>query len=39
MYFLMNKDRVAAAFKEEGGRFCLLRQYDRLPMGNFELNE
>lgn len=39
MYFLMNKDRITAAFKEESGRFSLLRQYDRLPMGNFELNE
>ncbi len=38
MYYLMNKDVVAASFREESGRFCLLQQHDRLPAGDFEIN-
>lgn len=38
MYYLMNKDVIAASFQEERGRFCLVRQHDRLPVGDFEIN-
>lgn len=39
MYYLMNKDVIAASFRKENGRWNLLRQDDRLPLGKFEINE
>lgn len=38
MYYLMNRDVAAASFQEESGRFRLVQQYDRLPVGDFEIN-
>ena len=38
MYYLMNKDAVAASFHKENSRWMLLRQDAELPLGRFEIN-
>lgn len=38
MYYLMNKDVVAAAFYKEANRWKLFQQNTKLPLGKFEIN-
>lgn len=38
MYYLMNKDVIAAAFGKKDGKWNLLHQYAELPLGRFDLN-
>lgn len=38
MYYLMNKDTIAASFHKENNRWKLLRQDAELPLGRFEIN-
>lgn len=38
MYYLMNKDIIAASFDKENNRWNLLQQNSELPLGRFEIN-
>ena len=38
MFYLMNKDVIAATFDKKDGKWDLLRQNAELPLGKFQLN-
>lgn len=38
MFYLMNKDVIAASFDKKDGKWDLLHQNTELPLGKFQLN-